>query len=118
VLTATRRRRLLLAGWWRATFRLDADPIPSRQAAMSWALHEFFAAIEDEFGVAAGDEEFLETPGAVIDFIVENTSPPDGMNDEEHRDHVAGVLGEIMARTLGITRYGEDSRFIQDLHVR
>jgi len=85
---------------------------------MSWALNEFFAAVEDEFGVAAGDEEFLETPGAVVDFIVDNTRPPDGMNGEEHRDHVAGVLGEIMARTLGITRYTEDSRFIQDLHVR
>jgi hypothetical protein len=85
---------------------------------MSWALNEFFAAVEDEFGVAAGDEEFLETPGAVVDFIVENTSPPDGMDGDEHRDHVAGVLGEIMARTLGITRYTEDSRFIQDLHVR
>ena len=32
--------------------------------------------------------------------------------------YLAGVLGEIMARTLGITRYTEDSRFIQDLHVR
>lgn len=117
-MTASRRRRLLLAGWLRATFRLDADPTSPRHATMSWALDEFFAAVEDEFGVAAGDEEFLETPGAVVDFIVDNTSPPDGMDDEEHRDHVAGVLGEIIARTLGITRYSEDSRFIQDLHVR
>jgi hypothetical protein len=85
---------------------------------MSWALDEFFAAVEEEFGVAAGDEAFLETPGAVVEFIIDNTTPPDGMNDEEHRDHVAGVLGEIMARTLGVTRYDADSRFIQDLHVR
>jgi hypothetical protein len=54
----------------------------------------------------------------VIDFIVDNTTPADGMDDEQHREHVAGVLGEIMARTLGVTRYNEDSRFIQDLHVR
>jgi hypothetical protein len=85
---------------------------------MSWALNEFFAAVEDEFGVPAGDEEFLETPGAVIDFIVDSTTPADGMDEEQHREHVAGVLGEIMARTLGVTRYNEDSRFIQDLHVR
>jgi hypothetical protein len=87
---------------------------------MSWALQEFFAAVEEEFGVPVGDADdaFLETPGAVIDFIVENSVPTDGMTDEEHRDHVAGVLGEIMARTLGITRYSEDSRFVQDLHVR
>lgn len=87
---------------------------------MSWALEEFFAAIEEEFGVPVGDadEGYLETPGAVIDFIVDNTSPTDGMDDEEYRDHVAGVVGEIMARTLGITRYSESSRFVQDLRVR
>src|SRR5437868_4525297 len=39
---------------------------------MSWALKEFFAAIEDEFGVPLGDaaDEFLQTPGSVIDFVV------------------------------------------------
>ena len=87
---------------------------------MSWMLKEFFSALEEEFGVPIGDADdyFLETPGAVIDFIVENNSPTDGMDAEEHRDHVAGVVGEIMARTLGITRYTEDSRFFQDLRVR
>ena len=40
------------------------------------------------------------------------------MTAEEYRDHVAGVVGEIMARTLGVTRYSEGSRFVQDLHVR
>ncbi|MFI5230200.1 MAG: hypothetical protein ACHQWU_14090 [Gemmatimonadales bacterium] len=87
---------------------------------MSWALDEFFAALEEEFGVPVGvsRDEFLETPGEVIDFIVDNTAPTDGMKEDEHRDHVAGVVGEIMARTLGVTRYTEHSRFIQDLHVR
>lgn len=87
---------------------------------MSWALQEFFAAVEDEFGVPFGDaaDDFLQTPGAVIDFVVDNSSPSDGMTDDEYRDHVAGVVGEIMARTLGVTRYSEDSRFVQDLHVR
>jgi len=87
---------------------------------MSWALDEFFAAVEEEFNVPIGaaEDQFLETPGAVIDFIADNTEPSDGMTDEEHRDHVAGVVGEIMARTLGVTRYAEGSRFIQDLHIR
>jgi len=87
---------------------------------MSWALDEFFAAVEEEFGVPMGDagEGFLETPGAVIDFVVDNTEPTDGMDADEHREHVAGVIGEIMARTLGVTRYSESSRFVQDLHVR
>jgi len=87
---------------------------------MSWALKEFFAAIEEEFGVPAGDadETTLQTPGEVIDFVVEHTEPVDDMDAEEYRDHVAGVVGEIMARTLGLTRYDEHSRFIQDLRVR
>jgi hypothetical protein len=87
---------------------------------MRGALEEFFAAVEDEFGVPVGDtaDEFLQTPGAVIDFIVDNTSPSDGMTADEYRDHVAGVVGEIMARTLGVTRYTENSHFLQDLHVR
>jgi len=87
---------------------------------MSWALEEFFAAVEEEFGVPMGDGDasYLETPGAVIDMVADNTEPSDGMTDDEHRDYVAGVVGEIMARTLGITRYNESSRFIQDLHVR
>ena len=87
---------------------------------MSWALKEFFAAIDEEFGVEAGDSDdaVLQTPGEVIDFVIENTEPTDGMSGDEYREHVAGVVGEIMARTLGITRYAETSRFVQDLHVR
>ncbi len=87
---------------------------------MSWALHEFYEGVEEEFGVRLGDADaaYLETPGSVIDYIVENASASDGMSETEFRDHVAGVVGEIMARTLGVTRYREDSRFVQDLHVR
>jgi hypothetical protein len=89
-------------------------------AGMSWALDEFFTGIEEEFGVPIGeaDDAYLETPGAVIDFIVDNSEPTDGMTPDEYRDHVAGVVGEIMARTLGVTRYSEGSRFVEDLRVR
>ena len=86
---------------------------------MSRPLDEFFAEVEDEFGVDLDDQlDIFDTPGAVIDYIVAETSPTDGMTDDEHRDHVASVVGELMARTLGITRYQEDSRFLQDLRVR
>jgi len=87
---------------------------------MTWALEEFFAAVEEEFGVAVGETSdlFLETPGQVIDFVVDNTDPSDGLTPDDYRDHVAGVVGEIMARTLGVTRYSESSRFVQDLHIR
>jgi hypothetical protein len=79
---------------------------------MSWALDEFYASIEEEFGVAIEDTEQLDTPGAVIDYIAAATQAQDGMDEEEHRDHIAGVVGELMARTLGITRYREDWRFV------
>ena len=109
---------LLLVSWAATTFTEHAAHLPAADH-MSWALKEFFAAVEEEFGVVGdSDGEVLQTPGDVIDFIVENTEPTDGMADDEYRDHVAGVVGEIMARTLGITRYAEDSRFVQDLHVR
>jgi hypothetical protein len=87
---------------------------------MSWALDEFFAAVEEEFGltIATADHGYLDTPGAVIDFVVEQTEPEDRMTAEEHREHVASIVGELMARTLGVTRYREDWRFVEDLHVR
>ena len=50
--------------------------------------------------------------------VVDNSQPSDGMTDDEHRDHVSSVIGELMARTLGVTRYREDQRFVEDLHVR
>ena len=85
---------------------------------MSWALDEFFASVEEEFGVSIDDAEQLDTPGAVIDYVSAETTPQDGMDEEEHRDHVAAIVGELMARTLGITRYREDWRFVEDLKVR
>jgi hypothetical protein len=85
---------------------------------MSRPLDGFFAEVEDEFGVDIEQRrDLFDTPGAVIDYIASETAPQDGMSDEEHRDHVASVVGELMARTLGITRYREDSRF-QDLPIR
>lgn len=87
---------------------------------MSWPLDEFYVAVTEEFGVAFGgaNAAYLETPGSVINFVVDNTRPAEGMDADEYREHVAGVVGEIMARTLGVTRYCEESRFVQDLHVR
>lgn len=85
---------------------------------MSWALDEFYASVEEEFGVEIGDAEQLDTPGAVIDFVASATAAQDGMDEEEHRDHVAAIVGELMARTIGVTRYREDWRFVEDLKVR
>ena len=84
---------------------------------MSWALDEFLASVEEEFGVDIEDAEQLDTPGAVIDYVAAATPAQDGMDEEEYRDHVAAIVGELMARTLGITRYREDWRFVVDLRV-
>lgn len=84
---------------------------------MSWALDEFYASVEEEFGVEIEDTEQLDTPGAVIDYVAGATASQDGMDEEEHRDHVAAVVGELMARTLGITRYRDDWRF-EDMKSR
>lgn len=87
---------------------------------MSWALDEFFASVEDEFGVRinSDDRDLLTTPGAVIDFLVESSDVAHEMDEEARREHLDSVLGELMAQTLGVTRYREDSRFVEDLHVR
>ena len=81
-------------------------------------MDEFFAEVEAEFGVDIdGQRDMFDTPGDVIDYLASEAAPADGMDDEEHRDHIASVIGELMARTLGITRYTEDTRF-QDLRIR
>jgi hypothetical protein len=86
---------------------------------MSRPLDEFFAEVEEEFAIDLDDEtDTLDTPGAVIEYVASATTPSDGMTEEEHRDHVASVIGELMARALGVTRYREDSRFLQDLRLR
>jgi hypothetical protein len=87
---------------------------------MSWALDEFFAGVEEEFGVSIGGayQDHLDTPGAVIDFVAAEVPAPPGVSDDAHREQIASVVGELMAQTLGITRYREDSRFVEDLRVR
>ena len=75
---------------------------------MSWALKEFFAAVEEEFGVTTGDSdgELLKTPGQVIDFIVENTEPTDGMADDDIATTSPGSRRSWRARSAsrGTTR--------------
>ncbi len=87
---------------------------------MAFALDEFFASIEEEFGldVPDADRDSLTTPGEVVDYLVEYSSVAEDLDGEDRRDHIAGVIGEIMAQTLGVTRYRETSRFVEDLRVR
>jgi hypothetical protein len=91
------------------------DLFPPPVPAVSWALDEFYTAVSEEFGVdvEGAEDGGLSTAGEIIDFVVENTTPTDGMDSQEHRDHVAGVIGEIMARILGVTRYTETSPLVE-----
>ena len=85
---------------------------------MTGSLDEFYAELEEEFELSIEDQRvFFDTPGDVIEYVAGETSAADGMSDEEHRDHVAAIVGELMARTLGITRYSEESRF-EDMKTR
>src|SRR2546430_2115830 len=105
----------------RLVHRPSAADLQRREGEnMSGALEELFARVDEEFGVdiSGASQGTLKTPGDVIEYLLGETEPSDGMSPEEHRDHLAAVLGELMAQTLGVTRYSENSRFLQDLHVR
>ena len=69
---------------------------------MSWALDEFFSAVEEEFGVPVGDADdaYLETPGAVIDFVVENSS---SLREGETLTMRLPVRGNIQVRIEEMT---------------
>jgi hypothetical protein len=88
---------------------------------MAWALDEFFSALESEFDVELGDSarDTLTTPGEVVDYLLEHSDAGSELpDDDSRREHVAGLVGEIMAETLGVTRYRDHWRFVEDLHVR
>ena len=87
---------------------------------MTWALDEFFSSVEEEFGVSIPEvsREMLATPGLVVDYLVEHSDAASELDEEDRRDHLSSVLGELIAQSLGITRYRDDSRFVEDMKVR
>ncbi len=87
---------------------------------MPWALDEFFSSIEEEFGVSSPDDrrELLTTPGLVVEHLLEHSDVASELDEDDRREHFSSVLGELMAQSLGVTRYTDDSRFVEDLKVR
>lgn len=87
---------------------------------MSWALDEFFSSVEEEFGVSIPDDsrELLATPGMVVEHLLEHSTVASELDEEDRREHISSVLGELIAQSLGITRYRDDSRFVEDMKVR
>lgn len=87
---------------------------------MAWALDEFFSSVEEEFGVSIPDDrrELLATPGMVVDHLLEYSTVASELDEDDRREHISSVLGELIAQALGITRYRDDSRFVEDMKVR
>ena len=76
---------------------------------MSVDLGELFASVEEEFDVpldAAATAHM--SPQELVEHMPE---PGERMDDDERRDYVDSVLGELMAQVLGITRYDADTPF-------
>ncbi|MHB1072798.1 MAG: hypothetical protein ACYC3Q_08230 [Gemmatimonadaceae bacterium] len=77
-------------------------------------LSALITSVEDEFGVEIENADAAEvtTPRELALYIVENMPEPgEHMDDDERRDYVESVLGELIAQVLGITRYDEESTF-------
>ncbi|MHB1222846.1 MAG: hypothetical protein ACYC2G_02185 [Gemmatimonadaceae bacterium] len=77
-------------------------------------LTALFDAVEDEFGVTitAAARARLETPAALVAYVVEHL-PPAGewMDPEDREEHVTAVLGEVLARELGTSFYALTDRW-------
>ena len=61
-------------------------------------------AVEEEFGVAipAADRDGLETVGALVSYVaLRHPQPGESLTADELREHVAAVVGELLAREHG-----------------
>ncbi len=63
-----------------------------------------FEAVEAEFGVRVPpeDRDALETVGQLVSYVAVRHPPPgESLTDEELRQYVAAVVGELLAREHG-----------------
>lgn len=77
-------------------------------------LRSLFDAVEAEFDVeiAADVRTRLETPADLVTYVVEHLPPAgESMDPEDREEHVAAVLGEVLARELGISFYTPTDRW-------
>lgn len=75
---------------------MTGEPAPGRDRLLD--------AVEAEFGVRipAADRPTLETVGALVSYVALHHPPPgESLTADELRDHVAAVLGELLAREHG-----------------
>ena len=75
---------------------MAADPTAGRDRLLD--------AVEAEFDVRipAADRPGLETVGALVSYVALHHPPPgESLTADELREHVAAVLGELLAREHG-----------------
>ena len=75
---------------------MGADPAAGRDRLLD--------AVEAEFDlrIPAADRAGLETVGALVSYVALHHPPPgESLTADELREHVAAVLGELLAREHG-----------------
>jgi hypothetical protein len=82
---------------------MPTDPRPGRDRLLD--------AVEAEFDVRIppADRAGLETVGALVSYVALHHPPPgESLTADELREHVAAVLGELLAREHGRSYAGLD----------
>jgi hypothetical protein len=78
---------------------------------MHEGVEDLLASVEEEFGVAISDygRVSVMTPNELVEYLISRMpAPSESMGEDEQMEHIEAVLGELMARTVGITRYDAD----------
>jgi hypothetical protein len=74
-------------------------------------IEELLENVEEEFGMVISDFSALSSssPNELVEYIIRHMPPPgEMMGEDEQLEHVESVLGELMIRTFGISRYDAD----------
>jgi hypothetical protein len=78
---------------------------------MDDGVEELLENVEEEFGVVVPDHEAAAelSPNELVEFLIRAMpAPSESMSEDEQLEHIESVLGEVMVRSLGITRYDAD----------
>jgi hypothetical protein len=79
--------------------------------SMADDIEELLENVEEEFGIVIPDPSALSTssPNELVEYILRNMpAPGETVGEDEQLEYVESVLGELMIRTYGISRYDAD----------
>lgn len=83
---------------------------------MGLVLVEFVYYVEDEFKIKIpdADAEKIKTPGEFIDYLMSRKE----VSEKWSRDYVSVVIWQFIENEIGdISKYDENSRFIEDMGI-